>query len=134
MNKKFKLSVVRTEYFYNYKKQTVTCKLHYRIKVNDRKMSYAFNYCCPIVDGGMYIDDVYTTVATAKTLPEDTFNIKTGEQIARAKAESQAYNEVIKYFNRVHEWYTQNVVMPMAKFIEKGNGVIEHNDRFIDSF
>ena len=81
-----KLSVVKTEYFTNFKKQTVTCKLTYRIKVTDRKMVYLINYIGGFVDNSLCIGDTYTVVSTAKTLPDDKFDIHKGEQIARAKA------------------------------------------------
>lgn len=133
-DKKFKVSVIRSEYFTNFDKKTVTCKLHYRIKTTDHRMAYALNYLSSFLDNTMYVDNVYTVVATAKTLPDDVFDIHTGEQIARAKAESMAYNAVSKHFDRVHNWYTRNIVMPMAQFIEKSNCVIDHNNEYIDSF
>lgn len=133
-DKKFKISVIRTEYFTNFKKKTVACKLHYRIKATDYRMMYALNWIGSFVDSDMYADGTFTIVATAKTSPDDTFDPHAGEQIARAKAESMAYSNVSKFFDRVHKWYTQNIIMPMAQFIEKSNGVIAHNDRYIDSF
>ena len=133
-DKKFKVSVIRSEYFTNFDKKTVTCKLHYRIKVTDHPMGYVLNYISSYVDNSMYVDDVYTAVATAKTQTGDTFDLHKGEQIARAKAESMAYDTVSRLMDRVHKWYTKNIIMPMAQFIEKSNGVITHNDRYIDSF
>ena len=131
---KFKISVIRTEYFTNFDKKTVTCKLHYRIKSSDYRMMYALNWIGSFVESGLYADRTFTVVATAKVSPDDTFDQHAGEQIARAKAESMAYNNVNKFFDRVHKWYTQNIIMPMAQFIEKSNGVIAHNDRYIDTF
>ena len=133
-DKKFKVSVIRSEYFTNFDKKTVTCKLHYRIKSTDYRMMYALNWIGSFVDSDMYADGTFTAVATAKTSHDDTFDQHAGEQIARAKAESMAYSNVSKLFDRVHKWYTQNIIMPMAQFIEKSNGVIAHNDRYIDSF
>ena len=133
-DKKFKISVIRTEYFTNFDKKTVTCKLHYRIKSTDYRMMYALNWIGSFVDSDMYADGTFTAVATAKTSPDDTFDQHAGEQSARAKAESMAYSNVNKLFDRVHNWYTQNIIIPMAQFIEKSNGVIAHNDRYIDSF
>lgn len=133
-DKKFKISVIRTEYFTNFEKKTVACKLHYRIKATDYRMMYALSWIGSFVDSNMNADDTFTVVATAKTSLDDTFDPRAGEQIARAKAESMAYANVSKFFDRVHKWYTQNIIVPMAQFIEKSNGVIAHNDRYIDSF
>ena len=131
---KFKISVIRTEYFTNFEKKTVTCKLHYRIKATDYRMMYALSWIGSFVDSKFFADDTFTVVATAKTSPDDTFDPHAGEQISRAKAESMAYSNVSRFFDRVHNWYTQNIIMPMAQFIEKSNGVIAHNERYIDSF
>lgn len=133
-DKKFKISVIRTEYFTNFDKKTVTCKMHYRIKSTDYRMMYALSWIGSFVDSDMYADGTFTVVATAKTSPDDTFDQHAGEQIARAKAESMAYDAVSKYLDRIHNWYVHNILTPMAAFIEKSNGVIAHNDRYIDTF
>ena len=73
-DKKFKISVIRTEYFTNFEKKTVTCKLHYRIKATDYRMMYALNWIGSFVDSDMYADGTFTVVATAKTSPDDTFD------------------------------------------------------------
>lgn len=133
-DKKFKISVIRTEYFTNFEKKTVTCKLHYRIKTTDQSAAYVLGDLGMYVDGNINIWDTLTVVATARTMPNDNFDLHKGEQIARAKAESMAYEAVSKYFDRIHNWYVHNILTPMAEFIEKSNGVIAHNDRYIDSF
>jgi hypothetical protein len=134
MDKKFKVSVIRTEYFTNYEKKTVTCKMHYRIKSTDDRAAYALNYISSYMDDPMYFYDDYVVIATAKTSPDDTFDQHKGEQIARAKAESMAYATVAKYLDRVHTWITRNVTVPMSEFIYKANGVLAHNDRYLDTF
>lgn len=133
-DKKFKISVIRTEYFTNFEKKTVTCKLHYRIKATDNRMNYVLSDLGSIVDEGINVWDTLTVVATARTMPGDNFDLHKGEQIARAKAESMAYESVSKCFDRIHNWYVHNILTPMAEFIEKSDGVIAHNNRYIDSF
>lgn len=133
-DKKFKISVIRTEYFTNFEKKTVTCKLHYRIKATDSRMNYVLSDLGSIVDEGINVWDTLTVVATARTMPGDNFDLHKGEQIARAKAESMAYESVSKCFDRIHNWYVHNILTPMAEFIEKSDGVIAHNNRYIDSF
>lgn len=133
-DKKFKISVIRTEYFTNFEKKTVTCKMHYRIKATDSRMIYVLSDLGSFVDGDINVWDTQTVVATAKTMPDDNFDLHKGEQIARAKAESMAYDAVSKYLDRIHNWYVHNILTPMAAFIEKSNGVIAHNDRYIDTF
>jgi hypothetical protein len=97
-------------------------------------MIYILSDLGSFVDGDMNVWETQTVVATARTMPDDNFDIRTGEQIARAKAESMAYDAVSRYFDRIHNWYVQNILTPMAEFIEKSNGVIAHNDRYIDTF
>ena len=65
MDKKFKVSVIRTEYFTNYEKKTVTCKMHYRIKATDDRAAYALNYISSSMDDPMYFYDNYVVIATA---------------------------------------------------------------------
>jgi hypothetical protein len=134
MDKKFKISIIETEYFTNVEKKTVTCKIYYKIRTTDTKMDYVVNCMNMFVDGGMYADCVYTAVATAKTYPGDEFDQHKGEQISRAKAESIAYNRVNLFFKRLHKWYSQNIETAMSEFIEKSEGVISHNNRYIESF
>ena len=129
-----KLSVVKTEYFTNFKKQTVTCKLTYRIKVTDRKMEYLMNYLGGYVDNTLYIGETYTVVSTAKTLSGDKFDTHKGEQIARAKAESKAYSQVSSYFSKLNDLYTEKLFIPMGNFIDKSCDVIDHNNEFIGTF
>lgn len=134
MNEMIKLSVVKTEYFTNFKKRTVTCKLTYRIKVTDRKMGYLINYIGGFVDNALYIGDTYTVASTAKTLPGDTFDNHKGEQIARAKAESKAYSEISSFFCKLNDIYTEKLFIPMGNFIDKSQSVIDHNNEFIGTF
>ena len=134
MNEMIKLSVIKAEYFTNFKKNTVTCKLTYRIKVTDRKTEYLINYIGGFVDNALYIGDTYTVVSTARTLPEDKFNIHKGEQIARAKAESKAYSEVSSFLSKLNDIYTEKLFIPMGNFIDKSCNVIDHNNEFIGTF
>ena len=129
-----KLSVVKTEYFTNFKKQTVTCKLTYRIKVTDRRTGYLINFIAGFVDNALYFGETHTVVSTAKTLPDDKFDIHKGEQIARAKAESKAYSEVSSFFSKLNDIYTEKLFVPMGNFIDKSCGVIDHNNEFIGTF
>lgn len=135
MNKQFfKISVIDTEFFTNLEKNTVTCKIYYKIKASDSKMDYIVNAANMFVDGGMFADTVYTAIATSKLYPGDVFDQHKGEQISRAKAESMAYKRVGQFFERLSDWYMHNVSTPMANFVEKSKGVIEHNYKYIGSF
>ena len=134
MNKQIKISVIKTEYFTNVKKKTVTCKIYYKIKTSDYRQNYVIDGLNTFVDGGMYVNDVYTAVATAKTLPGDVFDQHKGEQISRAKAESMAYNRVSKFFMRLNNWYAENIASPMVELAEKSLDVISHNNKYIESF
>lgn len=134
MDKQFKISVIETEYFTNVKKKTVTCKIYYKIKTSDYRQNYVIDGLNTFVDGGMYVNNVYTAVATAKTLPGDEFDQHKGEQISRAKAESMAYNRVSNFFVRLNKWYAENIASPMTEFAKKSLDVISHNDKYIETF
>ena len=134
MDKHFKISVLKTEFSTNFDKGTVTCKVYYKIKTSDNKIRNVMNSIGKFVDGAIYIGGVYTTEATAKVHPDDEYNLRHGEQVSRAKAESMAYNVVNRYFKRVSEWYTHNIKFIMLNFNDKSNSVIEHNDKYIESF
>lgn len=134
MDKQFKISVIETEYFTNVKKKTVTCKIYYKIKTSDYRQNYVIDGLNTFVDGGMYVNNVYTAVATAKTFPGDEFDKHKGEQISRAKAESMAYNRVSNFFVRLHNWYAENIASPMTEFTQKSLDVISHNDKYIETF
>ena len=134
MDKQIKISVIKTEYFTNVKKKTITCKIYYKIKTSDYRQNYVIDGLNTFVDGGMYVNNVYTAVATAKTLTGDVFDQHKGEQISRAKAESMAYNRVSKFFMRLNDWYAKNIASPMVEFAEKSLDVISHNNKYIESF
>jgi hypothetical protein len=134
MDKQFKISVIETEYFTNVKKKTVTCKIYYKIKTSDDRKRYAINALNVFVDGGMYVDSVYTAVATAKTYQGDVFDQHKGEQISRAKAESKAYIRVSKFLIRLDDWFAENISESMTKFAKKSLGVISHNRKYIETF
>lgn len=134
MDKQFKISVIETEYFTNVEKKTVTCKIYYKIKTSDERKNYAINALNVFVDGGMYMDSVYTAVATAKTFPDDVFDQHKGEQISRAKAESMAYYRVSSFFMRLDKWYAENISSSMTEFTKKSLGVISHNNKYIETF
>ena len=134
MDKQFKISVIETEYFTNVKKKTVTCKIYYKIKTSDDRKNYAINALNAFVDGGMYVNCVYTAVATAKTLPGDEFDQHKGEQISRAKAESMAYKRVEAFFTRLLDWFAKNIASSMVEFSKKSFDVISHNNKYIETF
>ena len=134
MDKQFKISVIKTEFFTNVEKKTVTCKIYYKIKTSDYRQNYVIDGLNTFVDGGMYVNCEYTAVATAKTLLGDEFDQHKGEQISRAKAESKAYNRVATFFMRLNDWYNENIASPMVEFSKKSLDVVSHNDRYIESF
>jgi hypothetical protein len=134
MDKQFKISVIETEYSTDVEKKTVTCKIYYKIKTSDHRKKQIINALNAFLDGGMCVNNVYTAVATAKTLPGDEFDQHKGEQISRAKAESMAYNRVGSFFMRLHNWYAENVASSMVEFSKKCLDVVSHNNKYIESF
>lgn len=134
MDKQFKISVIETEYSTDVEKKTVTCKIYYKIKAADHKKIQIINSLNAFVDGGMNVGRVYTAVATAKALPEDEFDQHKGEQISRAKAESNAYNRVSAFFMRLNTWFDENIASSLVEFTKKSLGVISHNNKYIETF
>jgi hypothetical protein len=134
MDKQFKISVIETEYSTDVEKKTVTCKIYYKIKTSDHRKKQIINALNAFLDGGMCVNNVYTAVATAKTLPGDVFDQHKGEQISRAKAESKAYIRVSKFLIRLDDWFAENISESMTKFAKKSLGVISHNNKYIETF
>lgn len=123
-----KISVKRTDYYVNEKKQTVTCVLTFDVNCSSEQE-------CIMIDAGIRYTDMYniTANATAKVSEYDTFDIERGKKVALAKAEMQAYrlarNLLIKARNKIQRVFMNEVEV----FRNKAALNILHNVEYIDA-
>ena len=119
-----KISVTSTTYYLNKKANTVGCRLAFNIKGPDAAIEVInalFDYdCCEVT-------------AEAKLNPADEFDYETGKRVARAKAESMAYNRVSKLFARIAYKMT-DVLNAFTLFVDKADRVITHNNEYLSKF
>lgn len=129
---KFKLSFQEPTYFVNEEKQIVTCVVKYTLNASDwnitRALSLIDNHRDPI------FGNVMTSYSVAKLDPTDTFDVDKGKRVARAKAESKAYDKVSQKMVKMFCEFMDDTVDEMNTFCEKANGVVEHNSRYLEGF
>lgn len=129
---KFKLSFQEPTYFVNEEKQIVTCVVKYTLNASDwnvtRALSLIDNQRDPI------FGNVMTSYSVAKLDPTDTFDVDKGKRVARAKAESKAYDKVSQKMVKMFCEFMDDTVDEMNTFCEKANGVVEHNTRYLEGF
>jgi hypothetical protein len=129
---KIKLSFEEPTYFINHDKKTVTCKVEFLIKGNPRILNYldhvSFAYKNELLTG------YHTAIATAKLNPMDQFDVNTGIKVARAKAESWAYQMVNSHIKNTLKKCMVEVYDVVKDFEEKASNVKEHNNKYIQSF
>lgn len=125
----FKLSVNNIDYFVNEEKKCVTCRVNYVLKAADETLLLLFGADC-LVDNC----DFGEAVATARVHADDVFDVETGKKVARAKAESLAYRQVVNYLDNITEVYSRKFMRPALMFIEKAEKVIDHNDEYLEQF
>jgi hypothetical protein len=126
-NNNIKLSVVGRQYFFNKKKKTVTCKMSYKLKM-DKSIENAFTYLMkrnPCL--------TQTVSSTAYLADGDTFDKKKGMQVARAKAESMAYKEMVLLMNSLRD-ILNNIEMGIIEFGFKVYDTINHNKEYLKTF
>lgn len=122
-----KISVIDCQYFVNEKKKTVTCKMFYALKMEE-VISNAFRFLI-----GEYPHCPQSVIATAYLAPGDTFDEKKGKQVARAKAETMAYKEMLPLMDKLRN--TLNYVeVEMSEFGFKATDTIEHNKEYLSTF
>lgn len=118
----FKVKMGEPNFYINKEKNTVTCKIPWKITFPSKnKWLDYFHY-----DN----KNTGTAIGIAKCKEGDTFNPLIGKKVARAKAEIMAYklarNNIMSLYN---ELYGQ---MNLARFfIEKAENVISHNSIYI---
>lgn len=127
MSNRIKLSETDCEYFINEEKKTVTCKMFYRLKFDNDIVgvfTHLFNeYPC-------YLQE---ETATTHLADGDTFDVKKGMQVARAKAETMAYKKMRQLVKNLSNKLT-SVLVCTNDFVTRADDVIKHNNEYRKTF
>ena len=130
MHNEIKLSFSDYQYYINYAKKTVTCKVSCRLHMPNN-VTDIYNIMRYALD--LPYINTFTQRATAHLNPTDKFDDEVGVKIARAKAESAAYKKVEKALNMLLRTMSEVNIQTLS-FTHKANNVITHNDEYIASF
>lgn len=122
-----KISVNNCQYFVNKKKKTVTCKMSYVLKMEE-VTSNAFRFLL-----GEYPYCNQEVITTAYLAKGDTFDVKKGKQVARAKAETMAYKNMLHLMPRLLSKFSE-MSIEVNNFINKATDTVEHNKEYLKSF
>ena len=124
---KIKLSVTDSNYIVDEKNATVTCTMSFKLKTNS-DIENAFMRLM-----GEYPHYEHEVTATAYLAEGDTFDLKKGMQVARAKAELAAYEKVQPLVTELINSISK-MDIPLTDFEAKAYRTIEHNKEYIKSF
>lgn len=119
-----KISVTNTTYYLNKKANVVGCRLSFNIKGPDNVIS--------IIEA-LLDYDCYEVTAEAHLNPADNFDFEIGKKVARAKAETMAYNRVSRLLTRIAIKMT-NAIDSFTTFVDKADAVITHNNKYLSKF
>lgn len=75
----------------------------------------------------------FVSIASATLKEGDTYDEAIGKKVALAKAESHAYR-VISAVLKKEITDLESLIQSANRFIEKANGVVEHNQNYINQF
>ena len=108
-----KVSFYDTTYYINEEKKTVTCKTYYTITGNQRDL---IKYMAYITNNP--IDTLVSySVATAHLSDGDTWDVEVGKKVARAKAETKAYECIAKTFRA--SWPMAGMIFSIRSFVRR---------------
>lgn len=135
----FKLSFGEPTFYVNENKKTVTCVMTVRPGIKGNcKMEHVINtiaWACLNSADYEAFKYSFSTVATAKLDPQDTFDIEVGKKIARAKAESKAYDYYSCLLDRaLYGRFAELLDSATDEFFVKTDSVIEHNIKYLSQF
>lgn len=127
-----KLSFYNTVYYINEEKKTVTCKTYYSITSSQSRL---LNYMAHITDND-HPHELYA-IGTARLYENDNWDIETGKKVARAKAETKAYEYVAKRANKIAR-DTMDISLKInglcGTVSKMANKVRKHNDEYLSKF
>lgn len=78
-------------------------------------------------------EGMFVSIASATLKEGDTYDEAIGKKVALAKAESHAYR-VIAAVLKKEIIDLESLIQSANRFIEKANGVVEHNQNYINQF
>lgn len=124
MNNRIKLSETDCQYFINEEKKTVSCKMFYRLKL-DNDIVGVFTHIF-----GEYPCYLQKATATAHLAEGDTFDVNKCMQIARAKAETMAYKNMRQLMKKLSGKLASMLVVT-NDFENRAEDIIKHNDEYL---
>ena len=114
----------------------VKCILTYRINVpsfvhdEDRFPAKGYNPAAVHSCGEFYLGDERTATGVATCGPEDSFDKKTGREIAEARAEAKAYKHAEKLLKRYVKTVVDAYSNMLLAFEAKADCVQRHNAEY----
>lgn len=118
--KAIKLFFYEPQFYVNEDKETVVCVLGYEVFSDAEEVELLF------------ANDSFGKVkGVAKCSKDDVFDLKTGYEIAQAKAEMKAYAAVEKKVSRFLR-YIGNMSRKFEAFVEKAENVKKYNTNYIE--
>ena len=129
-----KISFDRSKYVTENKK--VKCILTYRINVpsfvhsEDRFSAKGYNLAAVHIYGEFELGEELTATGVATCGPEDSFDKKTGREIAEARAEAKAYKHAEKLLKRYVKTVVDAYSDMLLAFEAKADCVQRHNAEY----
>lgn len=131
-----KVSILGNEFYHHENK--VACKLFFRVKTpNNHLLQKLFKTSDNHLPQELFIDDYFVSIGVAKCSENDTFDLTTGKKIAYAKAEKEAYWEVMSRllaFKSDLKQFLDTFDTVYSQFTEKYDRTIECTNRYLDRF
>lgn len=125
----FKLSITKIDYFVNETKKTVTCVLTYDVKTTYQNIQFLY-VASPKTDSLFN----FKAVGVAKTNDNDTFDLATGKKVALAKAEINAYKNMMAFLADCRTETLNKFFGAIDAFNKKAIAIIDHNNEYISNF
>ena len=125
----FKLSITKIDYFVNETKKTVTCVLTYDVKTSYQNIQFLYA-ASPRTDSLFN----FKAVGVAKANDNDTFDLVTGKKVALAKAEINAYKNMMALFRDCRAETLNKFFGSIVAFNKKAIAIIDHNNEYISNF
>ena len=134
----FKLSFREPKFYVNEEKKTVVCKLDCRINfINGSIPPYAIYYIYDsMLDSvpASRMDCGFEVIGVSKLDPRDNFDENIGKKVARAKAESKAYEYASQNMYKAFTKFINELGTAANNFFKKTESVTEHNLRYLEKF
>ena len=132
MNNRIKLSETDCQYLINEEEKTVSCKMFYRLKMDNETVG-VFTYFFDEYPFNKYPCSLQNVTATARLSEGDTFDVKKGMQVARAKAETKAYKRMRQIMKKLSGKLASMIVVT-NDFENRAEDIIKHNDEYLKTF